>query len=649
MSDPARLADLLRRFEEFKAQGSSPTPEQMCHDCPELLPQFLRLLQPATLDLAPAASGQSSNGRREANAEGRGEQTLSLLPAPVTPPPVHDPSAAETVDAGGPHRPSPGDETQDVVPSRPVGKAPQAIPGYDILGKLGQGGMGVVYKARHRGLNRLVALKMVLAGEHARPEELIRFQQEAEAVARLQHPNIVAVYDVGRCEDCPYFTMELVEGGSLSQRLAGRPQSAGDAAAIVEKLARAMHAAHQSGIIHRDLKPGNVLLQIDNPSEKSAICNLQSTIPKITDFGLAKHLDDDTGLTQSGMPLGTPGYMAPEQAAGNVKECGHLADVYSLGAILYEMLTGRPPFRAETTLQTLLQVQNDEPVPPSKLNSRVPRDLETICLKCLQKAPGKRYGTAAALADDLARFSAGETILARPVGALEKAWRWCRRRPAQAGLIATIATLFVFSVAAGFWYVNDRAEQRTDQLRKTLVQEQRRAVARQKISDALGQAQRARSEYTQALAVPGGVFVKLSEKDNWQSKIVIARAAVDRARALTQDLASQDQGESSLPTAAEDLTLVAEVDNSIRLLEHDESERQLAVRLENIRKERATHSKAILIRRDMRTMPARAWPCSQATPPRPGPASPLRPSRSSWWPPWMTGRMPPGVPASWKR
>jgi WD40 repeat protein len=313
------------------------------------------------------------------------------------------------------------------------------LPGYEILGKLGRGGMGVVYKARQIGLDRLVALKMVLTGGHASPAELTRFRTEAEAVARLQHPNIVQIYDVGEHGGLPFFSLEYCAGGSLDRQLDGTPWPAQKAARLVETLAKAVEAAHCAGVVHRDLKPANVLLTKDGQ-------------PKITDFGLAKRLDVDNGQTQSGAILGTPSYMAPEQAGGKVKEIGPAADVYALGAILYELLTGRPPFKAATPLDTIMQVVSDEPVPPRQLQSKVPRDIETVCLKCLQKDPRKRYGSARDLAEDLGRNLAGKPVLARPVGRAEQLWRWCRRNPALAtagGLAsaATVVTLVTLTVA----------------------------------------------------------------------------------------------------------------------------------------------------------------------------------------------------------
>jgi Protein kinase domain/Protein of unknown function (DUF1559) len=316
----------------------------------------------------------------------------------------------------------------------PAGSERVAVPGYEILGELGRGGMGVVYRARHLGLNRIVALKMILAGGHAGPDELTRFRGEAEAVARLNHPNIVQVHDVGESGGLPYFSLEFVEGGSLDRKLNGTPLAADEAAKLVETLARAMAAAHAAGLVHRDLKPANVLLTGDGT-------------PKVTDFGLAKKLDT-AGQTASGAVMGTPSYMAPEQAGGKSAEIGPGCDVYALGAILYECLTGRPPFKAATPLDTMMQVVSAEPVPPTQLQPSLPRDLETICLKCLQKEPARRYAGAATMADELRRFRDGLPIQARPVGSLERVAKWVRRRPTAAATAALLA-LLVLAAAVG--------------------------------------------------------------------------------------------------------------------------------------------------------------------------------------------------------
>ena len=318
------------------------------------------------------------------------------------------------------------------------------IPGYEVKALLGRGGMGLVYKARHLRLNRFVALKMLITGSYAAPHERARFQREAEAVASLRHPHIVQVYDVGDHEQWPYFTMELLEGGSLAQALAGTPQPARQAAALVATLAEGMQVAHRGGIVHRDLKPANILLTADGT-------------PKIADFGLARHFDGEPAFTLSGTRLGTPSYMAPEQVIGKAGTIGPAADIYALGVLLYEMLTGRPPFRGETASETERQVLNHEPVSPSRLNPKVPRDLETICLKCLSKEPERRYASAAALADDLTRFREGRPIQARPVGWGERSWRWCRHNPAAAALLVTALALVGLASGGGVWLVQQRA------------------------------------------------------------------------------------------------------------------------------------------------------------------------------------------------
>src|SRR5262249_24367222 len=272
-----------------------------------------------------------------------------------------------------------------------------AIQGYEILGELGRGGMGVVYKARQIKADRLVALKLMLHAGHAGSKGVELFRLEIQAIDRLQHPNTVQLYEVGESGGLPYFTLEFVPGGTLSKKIHESLLPAADIAALMVILARAISYAHRAGVIHRDLKPGNVLLAADGS-------------PKIADFGLARKLEDDTHLTHTGAVVGTPSYMAPEQASGQTSAIGPAADIYALGAILYELLTGRPPFLGPTVLDIFDQVRNAEPLPPSALQRRVPRDLETICLKCLQKDPAKRYASADELADDLERFQRGEPI-----------------------------------------------------------------------------------------------------------------------------------------------------------------------------------------------------------------------------------------------
>ncbi len=335
----------------------------------------------------------------------------------------------------------------DEAAPQPVGTDLPQVPGYEVEAVLGRGGMGVVYKARQRALDRLVALKMLLAGPFAASQELDRFRQESAALACLRHPNIVQVYDAGEAEGRPYFTMEFVEGGSLAQKLTGTPQPARASAALLATLAEAVQVAHSSGIVHRDLKPSNVLLTADGT-------------PKIADFGLARRFEGEPALTLSGTPVGTPSYMAPEQAAGQVGAVGPAVDVYALGTTLYELLTGRPPFRGETGAATLQQVISQQPVPPSRLNAKVPRDLEIICLKCLRKEPGGRYPSAAALAEDVERFLRGEAITARPEGRLERLARWARRRPALAVGLAGSLLLAAALVGGGLWVGAERSASR---------------------------------------------------------------------------------------------------------------------------------------------------------------------------------------------
>ncbi|HZT81702.1 MAG TPA: serine/threonine-protein kinase, partial [Gemmataceae bacterium] len=397
---------------------------------------------------------------------------------------ARDTAAGGTVDYRKRAEPEPAPEPKPAAKKGPA-EPPPTVAGYELLSVLGRGAMGVVYKARQRGLNRLVALKMILSGEHAGAHELARFQAEAEAVAHLRHPNIVQIYEVGEEQGRPFFSLEFVEGSSLDRKVGGTPMPPLEAARMVLKLARAMDYAHKNNIIHRDLKPANVLLTPDGE-------------PKIGDFGLAKRIDEDAGQTRTGTVLGTPSYMAPEQAEGRLKEVGPLSDEYSLGAILYELLTGRPPFKGSTILDTLNQLRTLEPVPPIEFQPGVPRDLETICLKCLQKDPAKRYADCAALAEDLRRFLAGEPIAARPVSRTERLVRWGKRNPRVAALVGAVAALVLLWAASmsvlsvGLKRQKDRADQNAREARE------QEGIARQNEEKAKEQETLAKNNETKA-------------------------------------------------------------------------------------------------------------------------------------------------------
>jgi serine/threonine-protein kinase len=413
---------VLGLLEEMLDSGK--TPEEVCRDCPELLSEVRQRWQEFQ--------------RIDA-------QVRTLLPGLATRP------------AAGP-------------PAPPAAGLPH-VPGYEVEAVLGRGGVGVVYKAWHLALKRTVALKMLAAG-HPGPAERTRFRAEAEAVARLQHPNIVQIHEVGEADGRPFFALEYVAGGSLAERLVGKPLPPRDAARLVAALAEAMHLAHSRNLVHRDLKPANVLLagETDTPVGQ---CQ-----PKVTDFGLVRQLDADSGQTFVGVVMGTPSYMAPEQAEGRARSAGPAADVYALGAILYECLTGRPPFAGATPQETLEQVRSREPAAPSCLNRQAPRDLETICLKCLRKQPERRYSSAQELADDLGRFVRGEPVAARPVGRLERVAKWMRRNPTVAGLSA-VATLALVAGTVVSLMFGVEARRKADALEQQTIQLQAQTRAAQ--------------------------------------------------------------------------------------------------------------------------------------------------------------------------
>ncbi len=327
---------------------------------------------------------------------------------------------------------------------------------YELQGMIARGGMGVIFRARQLSLNRLVALKVLRDGASASPDDARRFRNEAEAVAHLDHPHIVSIYEVGEEQGRSFFSMKLVEGGNLAQRLEDYQGDFRAAAVLVASIARAVHHAHERGILHRDLKPSNIL--IDERGQ-----------PLVADFGLARRVEDDVALTQTGALVGTPSYMAPEQAAGRRTAVTTAADIHGVGAILYTVLTGRPPFRAETPLETLRQVQERLPDPPSSIRQSIDRDLETICLKCLEKEPGRRYASALAVAEDLERWLAGHSIHARPVGKAEQFWRTLRRNPRMSAMSAALLVLLIVSTIAliGRTWAHQRAEQLAEEIRRT--------------------------------------------------------------------------------------------------------------------------------------------------------------------------------------
>jgi eukaryotic-like serine/threonine-protein kinase len=424
MSPDPRLSELLAHW-EVALSGAQPTSvEDLCRDCPELVEPLRREIQ-------------NLQATRQLTRSGEGAKPAS---GPAD-------ASLQTVAAEG---------AADAARGRP------GIAGYELLGVLGHGGMGVVYKARQTALGRVVALKMVRGGGHACEADLARFRAEAQAIARLQHPNLVQVYEVGEYQGEPWFSMEYVAGGSLHDQIDGKPQPPRQAAELARTLALALHAVHRQGVVHRDLKPANVLLTADGT-------------PKVMDFGLAKSLDGEAGPTVTGRVLGTPSYMAPEQARGHGWLIGPATDVYALGAVLYELLTGRPPFQGESAWDTIQQVTSQEPVPPRRLQPKVPRDLETACLKCLEKDPKKRYASAEALADDLGRFLAGEPTKARPVGRLERAAKWARRRPAAAALLAVSALALLALTGGGLAY-HVRLERALGEARAHAEESRRRLV-----------------------------------------------------------------------------------------------------------------------------------------------------------------------------
>jgi eukaryotic-like serine/threonine-protein kinase len=454
-----RIDEVCRRFEADVREGRQPRIDDYLVDVPDdgrpalwaelsALERELRQSE-ETVARPEAGTPKAPEPQTAPNPIAIAEApTIVPGPQPTTSVLVEAPSSVHdevTVSPVNPPR-SPHEEPTAAVlgqdaPARPGASEPDRIRyfgDYELVREINRGGMGVVFRARQMSLNRNVALKMILAGQLANDNDVKRFYTEAEAAANLDHPGIVPIFEVGQHEGQHYFSMGFVEGQSLSQRLADGPLPSREAAELIQRVSEAIEYAHQHGVIHRDLKPANILLD-------------QNGNPRVTDFGLAKKIQGDSGLTGSGQIMGTPSYMPPEQAGSKRGEVGPAADVYALGATLYALVTGRPPFQAATPMDTVIQVISDEPVPPRRLNASIPLDLETICLKCLEKETGKRYASAAALADDLGRYLAGEPIVARPVTSLERAVKWARRRPAIAGLLGLVTLVTALGLGGVLW------------------------------------------------------------------------------------------------------------------------------------------------------------------------------------------------------
>ncbi|MGA7498079.1 MAG: protein kinase [Isosphaeraceae bacterium] len=502
LADAGLLADALRQFLDTFVTHFQ------CSRCSKGIKSKKPLQVGTTLVRCPSCGAQSLveplGGK--APSPSSPERIERHDPAPATPAPEthHDPAPSSTPEAGrlSPSRPAAPPTAPDnsngpeagwdstfAVPKGPAGRESTPVPsstprstpsgfqaaglpivsGYVLLSELGRGGMGVVYKAKHEKLKRIVALKMVSIHPQDGSQGFVRFQAEAEAVARLHHPNIVQIFEVGEQDGSPYLALEFVTGGTLKNRLDGRPQPIRAAVQLVQQLARAVHAAHQRGIVHRDLKPANILLQPTPPAENwyaasaGAIeANQVYGVPKVSDFGVAKRIDDGEAPGCYGGIVGTAVYMAPEQAKGQPEEIGPAADIYSLGVILYEMLTGRPPFISSSAVDVLRQLRSDPPVPPRQLRREIPRDLEAICRRCLEKDPRQRYPTAQLLADDLGSFLEGEPVRARPPRPVERLWNWSLKNPVPSTLLLTISAVLLF----GQWSLHRLADQMVESTTK---------------------------------------------------------------------------------------------------------------------------------------------------------------------------------------
>ena len=447
-----RIDEICDRFEQSWSSGSRPEIETVLSENPDVDPgQLLQELIRIELHLRHRVGENPAIAEYEQRFPNHIDRVRQAIDATVIRPSTADQqsetvdvsfnSAAETVTAGDARGKSTllNEETADQSSVDGVDVQVTQFGDYEILNEIARGGMGVVFQARQTSLNRIVALKMIRSGDLAGPDEVQRFHTEAEAAAQLDHPSIVPIHEVGEHNGQHFFSMGFVEGSSLADRLADGPLPAREAAALIQTIAEAVQYAHDKGIVHRDLKPANVLLDGEGN-------------PKITDFGLAKRIEGDSGITATGQVVGTPSFMPPEQATGLSNEIGPASDVYSLGAMLYALLTGRPPFQSASVMETLKQVCEQEPVAPRVLNPEVARDLETICVKCLEKDAAKRYASAADVAIELGRFLDGTPIVARPIGRAERAWRWIRRRPATAGLVALGLVALLTSIGFGVAY-----------------------------------------------------------------------------------------------------------------------------------------------------------------------------------------------------
>ena len=412
-------------------------------------------------------------------------------------------------------------------PETAAGQTVRYFGEYELLQEIARGGMGVVWKARQTKLNRIVALKMILAGQLASEQDVHRFQLEAEAAANLDHIGIVPIFEIGEYRAQQFFSMGFIDGDSLAERVNDGPMKPREAASIVKQVAQAIAYAHERNVIHRDLKPANVLIDSDGQ-------------PKVTDFGLAKKTETDSGLTASGQILGTPAFMPPEQASGEIDNIGPLADVYSIGAILYNLVTGRPPFQSASAMDTLRQVLENEPVPPRQLNSALDEDLQTICLKCLEKRPDKRYASAQDLIDELNRYLNGEPIVARPIGRLERSWRWCRRKPALAGLAAVGAALLaVLSIGGPMVALQQRNSARRQAALKAEALHSRDLAEEQ---HELAEAARTKAEHERLRAEQAR---QLAERNAKQAETARTQAEASRVEAVVaRDEVAREQQRS---------------------------------------------------------------------------------------------------------